>query len=48
VLPKINGDFRGLYRFLNDPYPDGPNDYLRRIEANIARLRQRAGSTGEA
>lgn len=48
VLPKINGDFRGLYRFLNDPYPDGPNDYLRRIEVNIARLRQRAESTGNA
>jgi hypothetical protein len=39
VLPKIRGDFRGLYRFLNDPYPTGPNDYLQRIEANIARLR---------
>ena len=40
VLPKVNGDFRRLYTFLNDPYPDGPNDYLQRIEANIARLRQ--------
>lgn len=39
VLPKINGDFRRMYTFLNDPYPDGPNDYLQRIEANIARLR---------
>ena len=24
VLPKINDDFRRLYTFLNDPYPDGP------------------------
>lgn len=39
VLPRINGVFRRLYTFLNDPYPDGPNDYLQRIEANIARLR---------
>jgi hypothetical protein len=44
VLPKINGDFRGLYRFLRHPYPDGPNEYLLRIEANIARLRQLAGT----
>ena len=39
VLPKVKGDFRGMYRFLADPYPDGSNDYLQRIEANIARLR---------
>jgi hypothetical protein len=38
VLPKINGDFRGLHAFLNDPYPDGPNPYLQRIEENMARL----------
>jgi hypothetical protein len=41
VLPKINGDFLGLYQFLNDPYPDGPNHYIQRIEQNIARLRER-------
>jgi hypothetical protein len=40
VLPKLEGDFRGLYRFLNDPYPAGPNDYVRRIEANMERIRQ--------
>ena len=39
VLPKINGGFLRLHAFLNDPYPDGPNEYLQRIEANIARLR---------
>lgn len=38
VLPKINNDFLGLYRYLASPYPDGPNDYLDRIRANIARL----------
>jgi hypothetical protein len=37
---KLERDFGGLYRFLNDPYPSGPNEYLRRIEANIARLRR--------
>jgi hypothetical protein len=41
VLPKIDGDFEGLYRFLNDPYPDGPNDYVERIKRNINRLRRR-------
>jgi hypothetical protein len=40
VLPKLERDFRGLYRYLNDPYPDGPNEYLRRIEANMERIRQ--------
>lgn len=38
VLPKINDDFRQLYRFLNDPYPDGPNYYLQCIQENLARL----------
>lgn len=41
VMVKLNRDFAGVYRFLNDPYPDGPNDYLNRIEVNIERLRQR-------
>lgn len=38
VLPKINNDFRKLYLFLNDPYPDGANHYLDRIQQNLARL----------
>jgi len=38
VLPKINNDFQKLYLFLNDPYPVGPNHYLERIQANLARL----------
>ena len=48
VRPKVDGDFQRMHAFLNDPYPDGPNDYLRRIEANIARLRQKADSAGAA
>ena len=40
VLPKINDDFRRLYVFLNDPYPDGPNSFVRRIENNLHRLQQ--------
>ena len=41
VLPRINREFLGLYRFLNDPYPDGPNGYVQQVEANIARLQRR-------
>lgn len=40
VRQKISREFLGLYRALNDPYPDGPNPYIERIEANIARLRR--------
>jgi hypothetical protein len=43
VLPRINGDFGQLYRYLSDPYPDGPNHYLQKIEERIAQLRQRFG-----
>jgi hypothetical protein len=39
VLPKLDRDFGGLHRFLNHPYPDGPNEYLRRIETNMDRIR---------
>ncbi|MEY4385437.1 MAG: hypothetical protein RLY20_720 [Verrucomicrobiota bacterium] len=37
---RLTRDFGGLYRFLNEPYPFGPNHYLEHIEANIARVRQ--------
>ncbi len=40
VRPKIEKDFQGVYRFLNEPYPDGPNAYLSHIEANIERTRR--------
>ena len=41
VWPKLESDFGGLHKFLNQPYPSGPNEYLRRIEANIQRLKDR-------
>lgn len=40
VQLKLTRDFGGLYRFLNDPYPDGPNWYLERIEANMERIQR--------
>ncbi len=41
VLPKLDQDFWGVYKFLNQPYPGGRNEYLDRIEANVKRLRAR-------
>jgi hypothetical protein len=41
VLVKLDRDFGGLYRFLNDPHPDGPNSYFDRVEANMQRLREK-------
>ncbi len=39
VQVKLARDFGGLFQYLNSPYPDGPNWYLDRIEANMARIR---------
>jgi len=44
VKPKLEHDFGGLYRFMNDPYPDGLNYYLDRIEANMRRLQHHMAS----
>ncbi len=41
VQAKLANEFGGLCRFLNDPYPSGPNEYLDRIQANIERLKSR-------
>ena len=41
VWPKISEDFGQLHQYLADPFPGGPNFYLDRIEANLARLRRR-------
>lgn len=40
VLPKLERDFAAVYRFLNDPWPDGPNWYLQAIAENIERLKR--------
>ena len=47
VRLKIDRDWGGLHRFLNAPYPSGPNGYFERIEANIERLRQRTAAGGQ-
>jgi hypothetical protein len=41
VQARLANQFGGLFRFLNDPYPSGPNEYLDRIQANLERLKSR-------
>ena len=38
VLPRLEGDFQGVYRLLARPVPKGRNSYLEAIEANLARI----------
>ena len=45
VQLKLNRDFGGVYRFLNNPYPHGPNYYLERIGVNMERLHQKLTAT---
>jgi hypothetical protein len=35
VKPKLDNGCQGVYRYLSEPYPDGDNEYLNRIQANI-------------
>jgi hypothetical protein len=41
VQARLANQFGGLFRFLNDPYPSGPNEYLDRVHANMERLKSR-------
>jgi hypothetical protein len=41
VKPKLEADFLGMYHFLNQPYPHGPNAYVEAIERNIAEVGRR-------
>jgi hypothetical protein len=40
VLPKINTDFRGLYRYLGQPIAQTENFYVQRIRQNLERLQR--------
>jgi hypothetical protein len=44
VFPRLEHDFLALHRFLNVPYPSGPNPYVRQIEANMKRIKQSAAA----
>ena len=48
VRGKLENDFQGIHRFLNSPYPDGPNFYLDRIEANIQQLKEQLAAKAPA
>ena len=48
VLPKLEGEFQAVYRFLADPYPHGRNPYLDAVERNVAIIQQRATQLGAA
>lgn len=48
VLEKLEKDFKGIHRFLNSPYPGGPNFYLDRIEANISQLKEQLAAKRNA
>jgi len=39
VLPRLESELLGVYRFLATPYPDGPNPYIEAIEANIEKIK---------
>jgi hypothetical protein len=41
VLPKLRAEYLGMYRFLAQPYPRGPNPYLIAIEHNIDTIKAR-------
>ncbi len=41
VKTKLENELGGVYHFLSDPYPSGPNYYIEKIAANIARLKER-------
>ena len=40
VLPKINGDFKGLYHYLGRPVAQAENFYVQRIRQNLERLQR--------
>lgn len=44
VWPRLEVEFDGLWRFLNDPFPDGPNAYLEQIQRNLTRIRAMSGT----
>jgi len=40
IRPRLENDFKAVYRFLARPYPAGRNAYLEAVEHNIAIVRQ--------
>ncbi len=40
VIPKLDKDCHSLYKYLSQPYPDGVNPYLQKVEEHIATIRK--------
>jgi hypothetical protein len=43
VMPRLECELLGVYRFLARPYPGGPNAYIDAVNANIARIEKSIG-----
>lgn len=48
VLPKLERDFRGVYRYLAEPFPDGPNPYIVAIERNMEIIERKIAALAPA
>lgn len=44
ALPRLETEYEGVFRFLNVPWPSGPNPYLLGVEANLQRIRATLGN----
>lgn len=43
VQPHLEGVCEAVYRYLAEPWPDGPNPYLQQVERNLAAVNERYG-----
>jgi hypothetical protein len=48
VLPKLENDFEGVYRYLADPLPNGANVYVDAVNRNIALIEERIARSGRS
>ncbi|HYD82751.1 MAG TPA: hypothetical protein VEA63_01840, partial [Opitutus sp.] len=48
VMPKLENDFEGAYRYLAEPYPNGRNAYIEGVERNIAIIEARIARFSKA
>ena len=46
VIQKLENDCGGLLYYLSDPYPDGRNPYIQKIEENVSKVREICSSNG--
>ena len=48
VVPRLDNELLGLYRFLATPYPDGPNRYIDAVNQNIELITAEAARRARA